>query len=72
MQDLDQNPSYYALTLVFHALHACTLHWYLENFIVEIIGQEYEGFMMELEDLKLCIQENIIKQVNEKIKCHDS
>ena len=41
------------------------------NPIVEIIGQEYEGFMMELEDLDLCIQENIIKQVNETIKWYD-
>ena len=72
MQDLDQNPSLYALTLFFHALDACTLHWNLENFIVEIIGQEYEGFMMELEYLDLCIQEKIIKQVNETIKCYDS
>ena len=31
-----------------------------------------EGFMMELEDLNLCIQENIIKQVNETIMCYDS
>ena len=39
---------------------------------MEIIGQDYEGFMMELEDLKFCIQENVIKQVNKEIKCHDS
>ena len=41
------------------------------NFIVEIIGQEYEGFKMELEDLILCMQKKIIKQVNESIKCYD-
>ena len=40
--------------------------------IVVIIGREYEGFMMELEDLKLCIQENVIKQDNETTKWHDS
>ena len=42
------------------------------NLIVEIFGQEYEGFKMELEDLNVCIQERIIKQDNETIKCHDS
>ena len=42
------------------------------NFIVVIIGQEYEGFMMELEDLDVCIQESIIKQDNKTIKCYDS
>ena len=36
--------------------------------IVVIIGREYERFMMELEDLKLCIQESIIKQDNATIK----
>ena len=41
------------------------------NSNVEIIGQEYERFKMELEDLNLCIQERIIKQDNELIKCYD-
>ena len=40
--------------------------------IGEIIGQEYEWFMMELENLKLSIQENVIKQVNETIEYYDS
>ena len=44
----------------------------ISDFIVEIIGQEYERFTMELEDLDLCIQENIIKQVNETINWYDS
>ena len=41
------------------------------NSIVEIIGQVYEGFKMELGDLNVCIQEKIIKQDNESIKCYD-
>ena len=36
-----------------------------------IIGQEYEGFMMKLKDLKLSTQENVIKQVNETFECYD-
>ena len=39
--------------------------------IEEIFGQDYEWFMMELEDLKLWIQEDVIKQVNEAIKWYD-
>ena len=35
------------------------------DFIDDIIGQGYERFIMELEDLTLSSQENVIKQVNE-------
>ena len=43
------------------------------DFIVLIIGQVYERFMMRLKDLKLCIQVNAIKQVIEVTKCyHDT
>ena len=34
-----------------------------------IVDQVYEGFIVELKDLKLSKQEKIIKQVNEAIKC---
>ena len=37
------------------------------DFIEDIIGQGYERFMMELEDLTFSSQENVIKQVNETI-----
>ena len=42
------------------------------EFIVLTIGQAYERFLMELEDLKWRIQENVIKQVNEVIKYYDT
>ena len=42
------------------------------DFIVVIFDQVYERFMMEFEDLKSCLQENVSKQVNETIKCIDS
>ena len=34
-----------------------------------IVDQVYEGFIVELKDLKLSKQEKIIKQVIEAIKC---
>ena len=37
------------------------------DFIEDIIGQGYERFMMELEDLTFSSQENVIKQVNRTI-----
>ena len=37
-----------------------------------IVDQVYEGFTVELNDLKLSKQEMIIKQVNEAIKCIDT
>ena len=65
---LQENPSSSALTLIFLALHACTLHWYIRHFTMDILGQEYERFMMLLEDLKLFIQEIMIEQDIEAIK----
>ena len=38
---------------------------------MEKIGQDYEGIMIELDDLTLCIQEDVIKQVIETFKYYD-
>ena len=37
-----------------------------------IVDQVYEGFTVELKDLKLSKQEKIIKQVNDAIECIDT
>ena len=58
--------------LIFHALHTCTLHQYIKHFIMDILDQDYERFVMILRDLKFGIQVIALKQVIEAIKSHDT
>ena len=63
------NPGYGALVLAIIVLHDWYVAWLWVDFIVVISDQVYKGFTIELEGLKVCVQEKSYKQDNESSKC---
>ena len=41
-----QNPNAIALNWLLHDLHICTMHWYIKHYIMDILDQGYEKFIM--------------------------